>query len=89
MLLPYRQTLLHLGLYRSRSRFRVSCLRRAPLRPQYYLHPQLLKTFNQPGIVALVETNTGFVEYVPHSHKLGADLRSQTYALRFPAGKRI
>src|SRR5579863_4119214 len=49
---------------------------------------ELLERMNQPGVVALVESDGWFVENVQNAAKARADLRGEADALAFAAGKR-
>src|SRR5205814_2885524 len=44
---------------------------------------------DQPGVVALVETDARLVEDVEDTHQAGADLRRQPDPLRLPAGEGV
>ena len=48
---------------------------------------QRFERFDQPLVVALVQTDGRFIEHVEHSTQARTDLRSQTNALAFAAGK--
>ena len=46
---------------------------------------QMLQGVDQPVVVALVQTDAGFVQHIHHAGQARADLRSQTDALRLAA----
>ena len=48
----------------------------------------MLECSEQSVIIALVQTDTRFVENVQHADQPRANLRCQPYSLRFAAGKR-
>ena len=49
---------------------------------------QFLQRLEKFGIIALMQTDTWFIQNVQHSDQSGADLRRQPYPLGFAAGQR-